>query len=249
MKQKTFCMRKRGCNSLCKSLHQSYKSKKTFPFREQICFHYKVFACMPVMAEKAIAQLFTDRTVLVHGKHRGQADSGHAEDITGASSRWSQIQVNLREIAFPPPHSCQQGTPGNPTSRRGGKTWRKINHSLLLPSRQNKKENMEEELHSICSTSRDLSATCWLLCFRGVCFGMFLPTTRPELPPSFLYFSLPLEIQILLRTGLSVLPLPPSLLHTGMEWNITALYNRCFFFFIIEDVQSKWSVFSWSWVL
>lgn len=140
MKQKTFCMRKRGCNSLCKSLHQSYKSKKPFPFREQICFHYKVFACMPVMAEKATAQLFTDRTVLVHGKHRGQADSGHAEDITGASSRWSQIQVNLREVAFPPPHSCQQGTPGNPTSRRGRKTWKKTNHSLLLPSRQNKKE-------------------------------------------------------------------------------------------------------------
>lgn len=50
------------------------------------------------------------------------------------------MQANLREVAFPPPHSCQQGTPGNPTSRRGRKTWRKTNHSLLLPSRQNKKE-------------------------------------------------------------------------------------------------------------
>lgn len=103
-----------------------------------------------------------------------------------------------------------------------------------LPTKQKREENMEEELHSICSTSRDLSATCWLLCFRGVCFGMFLPTTRPELPPSFLYSSLPLEIQILLRTGLSVLPLPPSLLHTGMERNITALYNRCFFFLLLR---------------
>lgn len=45
---------------------------------------------MPVMAEKAIMYLFTDRTVLVHGKPRGQAGLGHTADITGSSSRQSQ---------------------------------------------------------------------------------------------------------------------------------------------------------------
>lgn len=115
--------------------------------------------------------------------------------------------------------------------------------------RQNKKENMEEVLHSICSSSRDLSATWWLLCFRGVCFGTFLPMTRPALPP-FLYSYLPLESQILLRIGLSVLYhclFPPHC--CTQAWKETSQLFIPDGFFIIVGVQSKWSVFSWSCVL
>lgn len=194
VKQKSFCTRKRGCNNLHKSLHQSYKPKNPFPFREQTFFLLQGL-CLHASKDRE-----SHRAVFLL--------TGQYLSIAGASSRWSQNQVNLREAAFPPLYFCQQGTSGHPRRRRGRKTWRKTNHSLLLPTDKTKKrreENMEEKSHSICSTSRDFSATCRVLCFRGICFGTFLPTTRPELHSSFLYYSLPLESPILLRTGLSVL--------------------------------------------
>lgn len=164
---------------------------------------------MPVMAAKAITQLFTDRTVPVHGKHRGQADSGHAEDITGASSRWSQMQVNLREAAFPPPYSCQQGTPTNPRSRRGRKTWRKTNHSLLLPP---VKQKREETWKRSCIVFAALAGTSLQPVDSSVSEEFALgPSSLPpdQNYPHLFFIPLPLESQILLRTGLSVLPLPP----------------------------------------
>lgn len=125
-----------------------------------------------------------------------------------------KLQANWGEAAFSPPRFCQQGTPGNPRSRRGRKTWRKTNLRLLLPPGKTKKEKktMEEELRRGCSTSRDLPAASRVLCFRGVCSGYLaqwtsLSTTRPQLQssPGFLYSSLPLESRLLPKIRLSVL--------------------------------------------
>lgn len=139
MKQNPFCTRKQVATACANpSTRQSYKPKKPFAFREQICFHYKVLTCTPVMTQKAITQVFTDRTVPVRSKPWGQAGLGQTWGITRASinSRWSQAPGKPRRSSslLPTPASKaprriseagEEERPGGKPTSGSQEKWRK----------------------------------------------------------------------------------------------------------------------------
>lgn len=254
MKQKTFCTRKEVATACANpSTRQSYKPKKPFAFREQICFHYKVLTCTPVMTQKAIMQLFTDRTVPVHSKPWGQAGLGHTEDITRASinSRWSQAPGKPRRssslLPTPAGKAPRRISEAGEEERPGGKPTSGSQEKRRKEKKKEKK-TMEEELCRGSSMSRDFSAASGLL---GCLLG--LPGTMDH------------QIR---TTALSPFGEQTTTQNRGWQYQITnspsscsltavhrhgkkhqSYCNRWIFKIITICFQCKRSVFSWSWVL
>lgn len=136
--------------------------------------------------------------------------------------------------------------PLGPQAKKYPKTQTTTTTTNPLPQikkeREREKKTMGKELHSGCSASRDLCSATWILCFRGVYLETSLSTTRTVTAlPSFslfllpsLYSSPPLEQNTIQNRAVSAGSLPPpivtpSLLSTGMEINITAIYYRWIF--------------------
>ena len=159
-----------------------------------------------------------------------------------------KLQANPGEAAFSTPCSCQQGTPGKPRSRRGRKTWRKTNLHLLLPPGKTKKRR--KPWKRSCVAAAALAETS-LQPPNSTLSGVFalgppsLPQDQSYSPPPFSLLLSPFGEQNTTQNravSTGSLPLPvvtPSLLYTVMERNITAIYNRWIFFFIITGFQSK----------
>lgn len=110
-----------------------------------------------------------------------------------------KLQANLGEAAFSPPGLCQQGTPGNPRSRRGRKAWRKTNLRLPPAPRKNKKRE-ENHVRGVAQRlqcqQRSLGSLPTLLqgCLLGLLGTRDLPLChQTRVSPSCLYF-IPLSL-------------------------------------------------------